>query len=77
MHFVSDSDSAEDQLCYVLAIPHNNLACMSVMDLFELGGELTAIRRRGLRASKSKRAENKERDLEIEATTEAKWKKRL
>lgn len=70
--------SAQDQICFVIADPHDDIQDMSVMDLFECGGELLAIRKREASAAK-KSSESEGRSLmqKIEAVTEAKWKKRL
>lgn len=73
----------EEQIAFLLASPHSSTPFLSVMDLFEIGGEMLAVRRRELQKSKSKEAddktakENKRLALQIETVAESTWKKRL
>lgn len=69
--------SAQDQICFIIADPHDDIQDMSVMDLFECGGELLAIRKREANAAKKSESEGRSLMQKIEAVTEAKWKKRL
>ena len=68
---------AEDQICFLIAEPHLEIQDMSVMDLFECGGELLAIRKREAGKAKKRDSNNKALMNNIETVTEATWKKRL
>ena len=76
-------DPSQEQIAFVMANPHKQLRdCLSSVDLWEIGGEFLAIRRKeALKVAKQKdeidRDEMKRQLIRIEATAESKWKRRL
>ena len=71
---------SQEQMVYILAYPSYEITGMTVMDLFEVGGELTGLRRKESQKFKGKEGENKKHKvlaMQIEHSTEAQWKGRL
>ncbi len=79
---LSDFRSHQEQIAFAIASPHPSCnSFLSVMDLFEVGGEILAIRRRECQKLKGKDKDEirKSKDvfLRIETVAENVWKKRL
>ncbi|CAK9100254.1 Uncharacterized protein SCF082_LOCUS46929 [Durusdinium trenchii] len=73
---------SQEQVAFIVASPDPALPGVSVLDLFEMGGEMLALRRREgskLKASadKSQRSSEKSMAVQIETVAESTWKKRL
>lgn len=73
---------SQEQVAFIVASPDPALPGVSVLDLFEMGGEMLALRHREgskLKASadKSQRSSEKSMAVQIETVAESTWKKRL
>lgn len=79
---LASASSHQEQIAFAIASPHPICnSFLSVMDLFEVGGEILAIRRRESQKLKAKDKDDvkksKEVFLRIETVAENVWKKRL